>query len=292
MEYRGQHSMKDLRASGALGWAHATESVGQYLQGIIPSVCRARIKGLHRHTSSEDKTDPKKVVTTSFYDRRNLHVATCHAHGDGTWKLFFSSHGHDELQKLGLSAPDEGRPEPKVTVKESVTSCGHITHHGEMITKPRGCLATVAINNDEAHRLSAQDSGTALRQPAANQKPQAKMQRDPQIIPANTNHEPPNQSSPTRKNPSVNHILKTPNKEPLPFARDAKTHLLDTEQLQLASDLAKPDLKGKEQRALFQRLKSMPPDYQEQILERSKVIKSRASTEAGTETDDNVNMGL
>jgi hypothetical protein len=57
----------------------------------------------HRHTSSDDKYDLKKVVTTRFYSANGSKIATCHAHGDGTWNILFTDASKAQLAKMDLS---------------------------------------------------------------------------------------------------------------------------------------------------------------------------------------------
>ncbi|KAI0596161.1 hypothetical protein F4775DRAFT_565837 [Biscogniauxia sp. FL1348] len=287
MKYRGQYNIKDLRSdSGALGWAHATESAGQYLQDIIPSVCEAKIRGTYRHTSSEDKTDPKKVVTTSFYDHRGRKIATCHAHGDGTWSIAFQKDGQAELRKRDASAPAVGdhddRPELNVAVVESVSSAGLVIHHGEMIHKPRACRGAVAENNDEVHRAHrasdyAADRCVPPRQasvmPAHSMHRGAEAQGSTAFLP-NANRDSTTGGSKRKK--SASEMERLPRAEPLPrLPSGGGAHLLDAEQQDLAAELARMDLRAREQRMLFSRLKALPWEQQERTLERSKALKTK-----------------
>ncbi|KAI1631117.1 hypothetical protein F4809DRAFT_193218 [Biscogniauxia mediterranea] len=284
MEYRGQYNIKDLRSdSGALGWAHATESAGQYLQDIIPSVCEAKIRGTSRHTSSEDKTDPKKVVTTSFYDREGRKIATCHAHGDGTWSIAFQKGGQAELRKRDPSASGsvDDRPERKVAVLESVDSAGLVIHHGEMIHKPRACRGVVAENNDEvhrAHRTSDYAAGRSTPRQALVMPTHRSIhcgtegQGGTALLP-NTNRDH-NTGSESKKG-TKSKMDRLPRAEPLPRLPNGRgANLLDAEEQDLAAELARADLRAKEQRVLFSRLKALPWGQQERILEQSKALKA------------------
>ncbi|KAH6652600.1 hypothetical protein BKA67DRAFT_646667, partial [Truncatella angustata] len=152
MKYRGGYNIKDLRndLEGGLGWAHSTESVAHYLETVIPTVLEAKIKGCFRHTSSQDKTDPKKVVTSSFYKSRGGKLATCHAHGDGTWSIAFTRLGKEELAKHASETINSKQLD--VHVRAEVKDDG-LYHYGEMKNKPLACRGHISLNSDEAHRM-------------------------------------------------------------------------------------------------------------------------------------------
>jgi len=108
-------------------------------------------RGDWRHTSGGDKYDPKKVVTTEFKSAKRCTIATCHAHGDGTWNLLFTSTGKNCLSKMTLSPVIEAALE--VTVLQRIDEAGRVFHYGEMINKPDVCRRPISENNDERHRL-------------------------------------------------------------------------------------------------------------------------------------------
>ncbi|KAK9420745.1 hypothetical protein SUNI508_00836 [Seiridium unicorne] len=252
MKYRGGYSIKDLRRDldGGLGWAHSTESVANYLETI--AMREARIKGSFRHTSSQDKTDPKKVVTTSFYKARGGKVATCHAHGDGTWSIAFTGLGQDELKKQGTDAVNASQLD--ANIRAEVKADG-LYHHGEMKNKPLACRGYVSLNNDEVHRAHHPSDQTEVVDSSPIQKIEGKTDAKAAGL--------------ARKAGPVDARSAT---QWFRYQQDRER--LSPQQLQLASDLAKEGLSKKEERSLFQSLKAMPWDEQEQVLKRSKALKT------------------
>jgi hypothetical protein len=220
-------------------------------------------RGSYRHTSSQDKTDSKKVVTTSFYKSKNDKIATCHAHCDGTWNVLFTARGKTELQTLGASSTvNEGR-QLEVNVR-SVEKFGQLFHYGEIIDKPQACRGYVSINEDDVHRMNQSDPATEIGNIP---------------IPA---------GSSTANHPGANYLrgrtgdTMIHNKQPrsrksavVPPVEDyqVRTRLTD-EQKQLASDLAKEAITRKEERDLFQKLKSLSWEEQEHVLKLSKAKKA------------------
>ena len=108
-------------------------------------------RGTYRHTSSEDKYDLKKVVTSRFYKSSGPKIASCHAHGDGTWSILFTEDRKAQLAKANLSSSVKNALE--VTVFQRVDENGNLFHYGEMINKPGVCRRPVPENNDEKHKL-------------------------------------------------------------------------------------------------------------------------------------------
>ncbi|ETS84655.1 hypothetical protein PFICI_02680 [Pestalotiopsis fici W106-1] len=248
MRYRGNYGIKDLRRDldGGLGWAHTTES--------IPTVREAKIKGSFRHTSSQDKTDPKKVVTTSFFKSRGGKLATCHAHGDGTWSIAFTSLGQEELGKHNVAAVGV---ELDVNVRVEIKEDG-LYHHGEMKNKPSACRGHVSLNNDEAHRIHQ----------ASDEKETESTISGAKVIAV---------SSPSEKSGSYerNHTRADIKARPTSHYYRGRPQLSE-EQQHLASELANEGLTKKDERLIFQRLKTLPWEEQERILQHSKVLKSKS----------------
>ncbi|KAF3019313.1 hypothetical protein E8E14_009251 [Neopestalotiopsis sp. 37M] len=266
MKYRGNYSIKDLRRDldGGLGWAHTTESVANYMEIIascIPTVREATIKGCFRHTSSQDKTDPKKVVTTSFFKSRGGKLATCHAHGDGTWSIAFTTLGQEELRKHDVAATGA---ELGVNVRVEIREDG-LYHHGEMKNKPLACLSQVSLNNDEVHRMhhASDDRETELSVP------------DPKATSGAAVHKTNTTSEPYQTRADYKTTQRT-------YYHRGRS-LLNEEQQNLAVELAKEGLTKKDERLIFQKLKALPWGEQEQILRQSKVIESKLQ---GSKTGD------
>ncbi|KAK6087699.1 thioesterase superfamily protein [Seiridium cupressi] len=261
MKYRGGYSIKDLRRDldGGLGWAHSTESVANYLE----TIANADSAGSFRHTSSQDKTDPKKVVTTSFYKARGGKVATCHAHGDGTWSIAFTGLGQDELKKQGTDAINASQLD--VNIRAEVKADG-LYHHGEMKNKPLACRGYVSLNNDEVHQVHHAGDQIEVVDSSPVQKIEGKT--DPKAADLARKAGPVGARSATQW-----------------FRYQQDRERLSPRQLQLASDLAKEGLSKKEERSLFQSLKAMPWDEQEQVLKRSKALKTQIEGETRNPAD-------
>jgi hypothetical protein len=224
-------------------------------------------RGDHRHTSSDDKYDLKKVVTSRFYSRDKSPIGTCHAHGDGTWNILLSPYGKVLLSKKNLSSEIE--KELEVKVLQRIDERGRIFHYGEMLNKPDVCRRPVSENNDEQHRLKRAElertAGKGLTELFSGriQREEVAMPEGDKNLgapgPGSAPITPSNRASPQRPQQSR-------------YSRD--DDLLTTDQEQLAADLAREDLTGKERRMLFQKMKVMPMDKQGMILERSKGLKS------------------
>jgi hypothetical protein len=91
------------------------------------------------------------VITTKFYVAKGSQIATCHAHGDGTWNLLFSPAGKAELSKMKTSPATEAALE--VAVFQRIDEGGRVFNYGEMLNKPEVCRQSVSENNDELHSL-------------------------------------------------------------------------------------------------------------------------------------------
>ena len=220
-----------------------------------------RCRGDWRHTSSDDKYDLKKVITTRFRTGRGTTIATCHAHGDGTWNLLFSHAGKAHLSKMNISLAMEATLE--VTVHQRIDDQGKVFHYGEMIKKPDVCRRPVSENNDERHRLKQAELEAIDKKGFT--------QLFPRTIPPTESSEENGQTSDPRmaSTSAANQDASRPW-----MARYIKNdNLLPLDQEQLAVDLSKETLTGKEQRALFQKMRAMPSDQQQLILERSKLLK-------------------
>ncbi|KAI1494180.1 hypothetical protein F5X96DRAFT_666057 [Biscogniauxia mediterranea] len=198
-------------------------------------------------------------VSVNTYKTLGRKIATCHAHSDGTWSIAFQKGGQAELRKRDPSAlvSIDDRPERKVAVLESVDSAGLVVHHGEMIHKPRACRGVVAENNDEVHRAHRTSDSTAAE---CSTPRQALVMPTRRSIHRGTE----GQGGTDYRGPS-----------PCPgFPTEGVANLLDAKQQDLAAELARVDLRAKEQRVLFSRLKALPWRQQERILERSKALKA------------------
>ncbi|KAK6223256.1 hypothetical protein LQW54_000373 [Pestalotiopsis sp. IQ-011] len=213
-------------------------------------------RGSFRHTSSQDKTDPKKVVTTSFYKARSGKLATCHAHGDGTWSIAFTGLGREELRKREASAggaADLVDVDVRVEVRDDI-----LYHHGEMRNKPLACRGVVSMNSDEVHRVHHDNEEQGGAEPKTQELKAIsglgsnKKTNNPEHQKAGDNNSPPRRA----------------------YYNRGRIQLSETQQL-LASELAREDLTKKEERAIFQQLKAMPWEGQERILQQSKLLKSR-----------------
>lgn len=214
-------------------------------------------RGSFRHTSSQDKTDPKKVVTTSFYKARSGKLATCHAHGDGTWSIAFTGLGREELRKReasGGGSADLVDVDVRVEIRDDI-----LYHHGEMRNKPLACRGLVSMNSDDVHRVHHGNEEQGGAEPKT-QEPKAisgvdsnKKTNNPERQKAGNSHNPPHRA----------------------YYNRGRIQLSDTQQL-LASELAKEGLAKKEERAIFQQLKAMPWEEQELILQQSKLLKTRS----------------
>ncbi|KAI1866674.1 uncharacterized protein JN550_007527 [Neoarthrinium moseri] len=268
MLYRGDYSIKDLRRDleTGLGWAHSTESVARYLETIVNELSKLIPRGSYRHTSSQDKSDTKKVVTTSFYKYKGGKIATCHAHGDGTWSIAFTLLGEEELKKqqdLG-SKTNEDQLEVLVNTERNG---GQLIHHGEIKNKPQACRGHISLNNDEAHRTHKarpQKGGYVPEGPPAVSSTGHRALEDHSSIS--------DVAQPTSNSRAGGHLA---------YYQRSRDRL-SLEQKHIASELAKDVLTRKEERDLFQRLKEMPREEQEQVMNLTKTFKSQKSTASGS----------
>ncbi len=71
------------------------------------------------------------MITTRFYAANGSKIATCHAHGDGTWNLLFSLAGKAELAKMKISPATEAALE--VTIFQRIDEGGRVFHYGELL---------------------------------------------------------------------------------------------------------------------------------------------------------------
>lgn len=265
-----QQGIKDLRrdvGEAGLAWVHATESAGKYLQTILPGVSNVSCE------QSDDKYDLKKVITTKFYAANGSKIATCHAHGDGTWNLLFSPAGKTELSKKKTSPATEAALE--VVVVQRIDEGGRVFHYGEMLNKPEVCRQSVSENNDELHRLkqtTLQDRSRSSLKPLFPRK----MQPAEEVTTPNDE----NSGVLRSRVPSIMSTSRPDagNPRQSQYGR-IDDDILTPEQEDIAAGLSKDGLKGKEQRSLFQKMKAMPLDQQELILDRSKVLKVAAERE-------------
>ena len=211
-------------------------------------------RGCFRHTSSQDKADPKKVVTTSFFKSRGGKLATCHAHGDGTWSIAFTTLGQEELRKHDVAATGV---ELGVNVRVEIREDG-LYHHGEMKNKPSACLGHVSLNNDEVHRVhhASDDKKTESSVP------------DPKATSGAALHETNTSSAPNQARVDYKATQRS-------YYHRGRSQL-NEEQQNLAAELAKEGLTKKDERLIFQKLKTLPWEEQEQILRQSKVLKSKS----------------
>jgi hypothetical protein len=222
-------------------------------------------RGHHRHTSSDDKYDLKKVVTTRFYSTNGSKIATCHAHGDGTWNILFTEAGKTQLAKMDLSPTTEEALD--VTVFQRIDEGGKLFHYGEMINKPDVCRRPITENNDERHRLKQAEPGEVNKRTSTELFP-TRIPRTEEVTADGDDNsrsrKPRNESAITTSRSDVGNPR---------YSQYNRDYSLTLGQQQLAGELAEGGLTGKEQRSLFQKLKSMPLEQQELILERSKLLK-------------------
>jgi hypothetical protein len=224
-------------------------------------------RGNYRHTSSDDKYDLKKVVTTRFYSANGPKIATCHAHGDGTWNILFTDAGKDQLAKMDLSPTIDDALE--VRVFQRIDEGGKLFHYGEMVNKPDVCRRPTTENNDVRHRLKQAELGGLDKRPLTELFPT----RIPCTEEVTTDGD---DNSRSRKPRNASAITTSRLNVGNPrYSRYNRDDSLTPDQQQLAGELAEGGLTGKEQRSLFQKLKSMPLEQQELILERSKLLKSK-----------------
>lgn len=189
-------------------------------------------------------------------------MATCHAHGDGSWSIAFTAEGQEELRNCEAAATDS--PQLDVDVRSEIKG-GFLYHHGEMKNKPQACQRYVALNNDDVHREHQADTDgqhdvrTKLNSANANARgPDAKTMGNGSKSYAGRNGA-----------PSVNDL------SPTPWSHSQRGRPpLAPEQTQLATDLARDGLTKKEERLLFAQLRAIPWEQQEQILKQSKLLKS------------------
>ncbi len=211
------------------------------------------------------------MITTRFYAANGSKIATCHAHGDGTWNLLFSLAGKAELSKMQISPATEAALE--VVVFQRIDEGGRVFHYGEMLNKPEVCRKSVSENNDELHRLKQ----VALKE-SSRSSFEPLFPRRMQLAEVTT----PNDENSVGPGSQVNSAALAS----LPYARKPwqspygrADDILTLEQEDIAAGLSKDGLKGKEQRSLLQKMKAMPLDQQELILDRSKVLKIAAGRE-------------
>jgi len=157
----------------------------------------------------------------------------------------------------------------EVTVHQRIDSEGQVFHYGEMIKKPDACRRPVSENNDKRHRLKQAEleimDMTGFTQ--LFQRP---------IPPARSSEENDQTSEPQMASTSAG---QADTRRPWMARYTKDDNLLTLDQEQIAADLARDGLTGKEQRVLFQKMKAMPLDQQQSILERSKVLKSTVEGE-------------
>jgi len=215
------------------------------------------MRASYRHTSSDDKYDVKKVVSSRFYTASGQKIASCHAHGDGTWSLLFSSGGRGLISNEQLTPEIEARLEVNVLQRKDRT--GKLFQYGEMIKKPDVCRRPVSENNDEKHRLRQLEvevlNSGQLTEVVSRKK---------EDIAADGSRGPRQTAAGVLKNERPRNL------------RPQGDGSLTFEQEDLARKLAAEGLAGKEQRSLFRLLKTMSLEEQELILEKSRVLKARS----------------
>lgn len=213
-------------------------------------------RGSYRHTSSQDKSDQKKVVTASFYRSDGEKIATSHAHGDGTWSIAFTPLGEEELGKQHSSGSTIGDGQLGVVVRSEVVS-GRLFHHGEMKCKPQACRGYISLNSDAVHRArhpQSVDDGVEAEVTEETRDGDGRRPDGTSLACQSTNRQP---------------------SAPILAQYQRGRSRLTEEQEQLALGLATPHLSRKEERSLFQQLKEMSWEEQEQVLKHSNLLKSR-----------------
>jgi hypothetical protein len=223
-------------------------------------------RGNWRHTSSEDKCDLKKVVTTRFYSANGSKIATCHAHGDGTWNILFTLASKAQLSKIKFSPTMDAKLE--VTVLQRIDGRGRVFHYGEMINKPDVCRRPISENNDELHRLKQAELEEMSMRGFTELFPR-KIRPTEEVTTANDG----NHGGPETQTSSTTPASRPDARKGRQSRYSREDGLLTPEQEEIAAGLSKEGLTGKEQRSLFQKMKAMPLDQQELILQRSKVLK-------------------
>jgi hypothetical protein len=191
-------------------------------------------------------------------------MASCHAHGDGTWNILFTGAGKAQLAKMDLSTALEDALE--VTVFQRIDKDGRLFHYGEMINKPDACRRPAPENNDERHRLK-QAEIEELNQRALTELFPRRTPRTEEVA-TDGGHN-------SKSGPRLTSAITTsrPDVGKPRYSRYNRDDSLTLDHQQLAIELAKGGLTGKEQRSLFQKLKLLPLEQQELILERSKSLK-------------------
>jgi hypothetical protein len=129
-------------------------------------------------------------------------------------------------------------------------------HHGEMKNKPSECLGHISLNNDEVHRIhhASDDRETELSVPG-----------HPQATSGAALHETSTTSEPDQARVDYKATQRS-------YYHRGRS-LLNDEQQNLAAELAKEGLTKKDERVIFQKLKALPWEEQEQLLRQSKVLK-------------------
>jgi hypothetical protein len=155
----------------------------------------------------------------------------------------------------------------EVTVFQRIDEGGKLFHCGEMINKPDVCRRPTTENNDERHRLKQGELEEVNKRPLTELFP-TRIPRAEDV----TTDEDDNSRSRKPRNASTITTSRSDVRSPR-YSRYNRDDSLTPGQQQLAGELAGEGLTGKEQRSLFQKLKSMPLEQQELILERSKLLK-------------------
>jgi len=238
---------------------------------VLASILLTWCRGDWRHTSGGDKYDLKKVITTRFKSGKGTTIATCHAHGDGTWSLLFSTAGKAHLSKMNISSTIEDSLE--ATVLQRIDDEGRVFHYGEMIKKPEVCQRPISENNDERHRLKQAEIKELDRKGFTQLFPRPIRS----VEPATEGSKTAEASEPQMA--SVTSAARIDTRKPWMKQYGKGDDLLTPDQEQLAVDLSRENLTGKDQRALFREMKAMPLDQQQLIMERSKALKTASGHE-------------
>jgi hypothetical protein len=244
-----------------LGQAYSSVKIYSTMQPKL-----TQYRGNWRHTSSDDKYDLKKVVTTRFYSANGSKIATCHAHGDGTWNILFTLVGKAQLSKIKFSPTMNANLE--VTVLQRIDERGRVLHYGEMINKPDVCRRPISENNDELHRLKQAELEEMSMRGFTELFPR-KIQPTGEVPTASGG----DHGGPETQTSSNTPVSRSDVRKGWQSRYGGEDDLLTPEQDEIAAGLSKEELTGKEQRSLFQKMKGMPLDQQELILQRSKVLK-------------------
>jgi hypothetical protein len=173
--------------------------------------------------------------------------------------------GKAQLTKIDVSPTTEDALE--VTVFQRIDEGGKLFHYGETVNKPDVCRRPTSENNDERHRLKQAELEGLDKRLLTELFPT----RIPRAEEATTGGD---DNSRSRRPQNASAITTSRSDVGNPrCSRYNRDDSLTPDQQQLAGELAERNLTGKEQRSLFQKLKSMPLEQQELILERSKSLK-------------------